>query len=145
MREKIDADLRLLRRVSELIESEIPEARRYHPAEVAAQFARTLEREADFATETRNIERFAKNFAGDPYIVIPRIYPEYTSDVLLVQEHVEGIPATESGRGGGGGPGSKGARGARRRRVPEDDPARRLLPRRPASRATCSTCRATAS
>ena len=94
VREKIDADLRLLRRVSELIESEIPEARRYHPAEVAAQFARTLEREADFATETRNIERFAKNFAGDPYIVIPRIYPEYTSDVLLVQEHVDGIPAT---------------------------------------------------
>ena len=44
VREKIDADLRLLRRVSELIESEIPEARRYHPAEVAAQFARTLER-----------------------------------------------------------------------------------------------------
>ncbi len=95
VREKIDADLRLLRRVSELIESEMPEARRYHPAEVAAQFARTLEREADFATETRNIERFAKNFAGDPHIVIPRIYPEYTSDVLLVQEHVDGIPATD--------------------------------------------------
>jgi len=94
VREKIDADLRLLRRVSELIESEIPEARRYRPAEVAAQFARTLEREADFVTETRNIQRFQKNFAGDPNVVIPRIYPEYTSDVLLVQEHVDGIPAT---------------------------------------------------
>ena len=84
--------------MSELIESEIPEARRYRPAEVAAQFARTLEREADFVTETRNIERFAKNFAGDPNIVIPRIYPEYTSDVLLVQEHVDGIPATDPAR-----------------------------------------------
>jgi ubiquinone biosynthesis protein len=94
VRETIDADLRLLRRVSELIESEIPEARRYRPAEIAEQFARSLEREADFATETRNIERFAKNFAGDPHIVIPRIYPEFTSDVLLVQEHVDGIPAT---------------------------------------------------
>jgi ubiquinone biosynthesis protein len=94
VRETIDADLRLLRRVSELIESEIPEARRYRPAEIAEQFARSLEREADFAIETRNIERFAKNFEGDPYIVIPRIYPEYTSDALLVQEHVEGIPAT---------------------------------------------------
>jgi ubiquinone biosynthesis protein len=94
VREKIDADLRLLRRVSELIESEIPEARRYRPAEVAEQFAKSLEREADFGVETRNIERFAKNFAGDPHIVIPRIYPEYTSDVLLVQEHVDGIPAT---------------------------------------------------
>ncbi|HWM41483.1 MAG TPA: AarF/UbiB family protein [Burkholderiales bacterium] len=95
VRETIDADLRLLRRVSELIESEIPEARRYRPAEIAEQFAKSLEREVDFAVETRNIERFAKNFAGDPYIVIPRIYPEYTSDVLLVQEHVDGIPATD--------------------------------------------------
>jgi len=94
VREKIEADLRLLRRVAELIESEIPEARRYRPSEIAEQFAKSLEREADFVTETRNIERFAQNFAGDPYIVIPRIYPEWTSDVLLVQEHVEGIPAT---------------------------------------------------
>jgi ubiquinone biosynthesis protein len=95
VRETIEADLRLLRRVSELIESEIPEARRYRPAEIAEQFARSLEREADFVTETRNIERFAKNFAGDPNIVIPRIYAEFTSDVLLVQEHVEGVPATD--------------------------------------------------
>jgi ubiquinone biosynthesis protein len=95
LRATIDADLRLLRRVAELIEAEIPEARRYRPTEIAAQFARSLEREADFATETRNVERFTKNFAGDPHIVIPRIYPEWTSDTLLVQEHVEGIPATE--------------------------------------------------
>jgi ubiquinone biosynthesis protein len=95
VRETIDADLRLLRRVSELIESEMPEARRYRPAEIAEQFAKSLEREADFVTETRNIERFAKNFAGDPNVVIPRIYPEFTSDVLLVQEHVDGIPASD--------------------------------------------------
>ncbi len=95
VREKIDTDLRLLRRIAELIESEIPEARRYRPAEIAAQFARSLEREADFAIETRNIQRFAKNFAGDPHVVIPRIFPQWTSDLLLVQEHVEGIPATD--------------------------------------------------
>jgi ubiquinone biosynthesis protein len=95
VREKIETDLRLLRRVSELIESEIPEARRYRPAEIAAQFARSLEREVDFATETRNIQRFAQNFAGHPHIVIPRIFPEWTSDLLLVQEHVEGVPATD--------------------------------------------------
>jgi ubiquinone biosynthesis protein len=94
VREKIEADLRLLRRVSEMIEAEIPEARRYRPAEIAAQFARSLEREADFVTETRNVERFAQNFARDPHIVIPRVYPQWTSDTLLVQEHVEGIPAT---------------------------------------------------
>jgi ubiquinone biosynthesis protein len=92
VRAKIEADLRLLRYVAELIESEIPEARRYRPAEIAEQFARSLEREVDFATETRNIERFAKNFEDDPNIIIPKIFPEWTSDTLLVQEHVDGIP-----------------------------------------------------
>ena len=95
VRDTIEADLRLLRRISELIETEIPEARRYRPAEIAAQFARSLEREVDFATETRNVQRFAQNFAGDPHVVIPRIFPEWTSEVLLVQEHVEGAPATD--------------------------------------------------
>jgi ubiquinone biosynthesis protein len=95
VREKIDADLRLLRRVSELIEAEIPEARRYRPAEITAQFARSLEREVDFATEMRHMERFAQNFAGHPHLVIPKVYPEWTSDTLLVQEHVDGIPGTD--------------------------------------------------
>jgi ubiquinone biosynthesis protein len=96
VREKIDADLRLLRRVSELIESEVPEARRYRPAEIAAQFARSLEREVDFVVETRNIERFTQNFEHDENVIIPKIYPEFTSDVLLVQQHVAGIPATDT-------------------------------------------------
>ena len=96
VREKIDADLRLLRRVSELVESEMPEVRRYRPAEIAAQFARSLEREVDFAVETRNVERFAQNFAGHEHVVIPKIYPQYTNEMLLVQQHVAGIPATDT-------------------------------------------------
>ena len=95
VRAKIEADLRLLTRVAELLESEMPEARRYRPVEIAAQFRRSLEREIDFATETRNVERFAKNFAGDPHVIIPKVYPEYTSDTLLVQERVEGIRASD--------------------------------------------------
>jgi len=95
VRAKVEADLRILRQLAELIESEIPEARRYQPVEIAKQFAHAIEREMDFATETRNIERFAKNFADDPHIVIPKVYPEWTSETLLVQEHVEGVPATD--------------------------------------------------
>ena len=95
VRAKVRADLRLLTRVAELVESEVAEARRYHPVEVAAQFTRSLEREMDFVTETHNVERFAKNFAGDPHVVIPKVYPEYTSDVLLVQELIEGIRASD--------------------------------------------------
>lgn len=95
IRVKIDADLRILGHIAELIEAEMPDARRYRPVEIAAEFSRSLERELDFTTEARHVERFAANFAGDPYIVIPRVYPEWTSETLLVQQHVAGIPGTD--------------------------------------------------
>jgi ubiquinone biosynthesis protein len=95
IRAKVEADLRLLAQIAQLIESEIPEARRYQPAEIAAQFARSLERELDLAVEARHVERLAKNFEGDPYIVIPRVHPEWTSEVMNVQEHVEAVPGTD--------------------------------------------------
>jgi ubiquinone biosynthesis protein len=95
IRVKIDADLRILGHIAELIEAEMPDARRYRPVEIAAEFSRSLERELDFTNEARHVERFAANFAGDPYIVIPKVYPEWTSETLLVQEHVAGIPGTD--------------------------------------------------
>ncbi len=88
---KIDADLRILGYLAQLIENEMPEARRYQPTLVVAQFARSLARELDLAVEAQNIDRFARNFAGDADILIPRVYWEWTSAVMNVQEHVEGI------------------------------------------------------
>lgn len=95
IRQKISADLRILRHIAELLESELPETRRYRPTEIAAQFSRSLTRELDFSVEARSIERFAKNFTDHPHIVIPRIYAERSNETLLVQEHVEGVPATD--------------------------------------------------
>jgi ubiquinone biosynthesis protein len=95
IRAKIDADLRILFHIAELLEAEVPEARRYQPTEIAGQFARSLERELDLAVEARNMERIAKNFEGDPFIVIPKVYREWTSEVMNVQEHIEGIPGTD--------------------------------------------------
>jgi len=95
IRSKVEADLRLLGHLASLVDSEMPEARRYQPVEIAAQFARSLERELDFTVEANNIERFAANFANDPFIVIPKVHPEWTSETLLVQEHISGIPGTD--------------------------------------------------
>jgi len=95
IRAKIEADLRILGHIAELIEAELPDVRRYRPVEIAAEFSRSLERELDFTTEARHVERFAVNFQGDPYIVIPKVYPQWTSETLLVQQHIEGIPGTD--------------------------------------------------
>src|SRR6516164_8988677 len=89
--EKIDADLKLIDRLAHLAEREMPEVRRYRPVEVVGQLRGSLERELDLAVEARNTERFARNFAEDRDIVVPRVYSEWTSSTMIVQEHIEGI------------------------------------------------------
>ena len=95
IRRKIEADLRILEQIAALVESEMPDARRYQPVAIVGHFARSLEREIDLALEAGHIERFAKNFAEDPVIVIPKVYGEWTSEIMNVQEHVTGIPGTD--------------------------------------------------
>ena len=60
IRHKIQADLRILEQIAALVESEMPDARRYQPVAIVGHFARSLERELDLALEARNLERFAQ-------------------------------------------------------------------------------------
>jgi ubiquinone biosynthesis protein len=92
---KLEADLRLLSHVAQLVESELAEARRYQPVRVVDEFRRSLTRELDLAAEARNIERFARHFKDDPYVLIPRVYPQWTSPVMNVQEHIDGTAAED--------------------------------------------------
>jgi ubiquinone biosynthesis protein len=88
---KIDADLRIIEHLAQLVEHEIPEVRRYRPVQIVGQLRGSLERELDLAVEARNTERFARNFADDLDILVPRVYWEWTSSAMNVQEHIEGI------------------------------------------------------
>ncbi|MFH2211938.1 MAG: AarF/UbiB family protein [Pseudomonadota bacterium] len=90
--QKIEADLRILAHIAQLLESELPEARRYQPVQVVAEFSRSLRRELDLAREARNIDRFARNFAADETVLIPKVYWEWTSAVMNVQQRIIGIP-----------------------------------------------------
>lgn len=89
---RVEADLRIMSHLAALMESEIPESRRYQPRRVMQQFAKSLRRELDLAAEARAVERFGELFADDPTVVIPRVYWDYTSAVMNVQDRIEGIP-----------------------------------------------------
>jgi ubiquinone biosynthesis protein len=88
---KIDADLRILAYLARLVEREMVEARSYQPIQVVDQLRRSLGRELDLAIEARNTERFARNFADDPDILVPQVYWTWTSNVMNVQEQIVGI------------------------------------------------------
>lgn len=95
IRPKIEADLRILGHIAALIESEIPEARRYQPVQIVKEFGHSLLRELDLALEARTQERFRTRFAPDSSIVIPRIYWEWTCQQLNVQQYVNGIAGND--------------------------------------------------
>jgi len=91
--EKIEADLRLMRKIAEIAEAQSPEMRRYQPVEIMQEFERSLTRELDFSVEARNADRMRENLHELDFIKVPRIYWQWTSEDLNVQEFIRGIPA----------------------------------------------------
>lgn len=91
--EKIHADLRLLRKLAEIAEAQSPELRRYQPIEIVQEFEASLLRELDFTVEARSADRMRENLRHLDWLVVPRIYWEWTCADLNVQEFIRGIPA----------------------------------------------------
>jgi ubiquinone biosynthesis protein len=91
VRKVVEADLRLLKRLAEIAEAQIEEARRFRPTEIAAEFARSMRRELDLAAECRNAERVADSFKDDETIIVPKVYWQWTSERLNVQQYIAGI------------------------------------------------------
>lgn len=91
----IERDLALLWFLARLAERYLPDSELYQPATLVAEFSRAIRRELDLAREGRTIERFARNFANDPTVRLPRIHwPETRPDVLTM-EYMEGRKVLE--------------------------------------------------
>ncbi|MGY6629773.1 MAG: ABC1 kinase family protein [Wenzhouxiangella sp.] len=91
IRPVVEADLRLLNRLAEIVESEAPELKDYKPRALVKQFGQSLRRELDFAAECRNAERIAGDLEPDSGIVVPGIHWEWTGERLNVQDYIDGI------------------------------------------------------
>ena len=91
----VEADLRLLARLAEMLQTRFPELARFRPREVVRQFAATLRRELDLATECRNAERVAASFRDRPEIVVPKVYWDWTSERVNVQQYIDGTPSRD--------------------------------------------------
>lgn len=89
--EKVEADLRILAYLAHALETEFPDARRFQPQEIVRQFSRSLHREMDLAAEARNMERFGRDFAGDPHVVVPGVHWACTRAQVNVQDYVDGV------------------------------------------------------
>ncbi len=95
LRPRVEADLRLLGHVAGLVEENWPELARFRPVEILRHLGAAMAEELDLSAEGRNAELVAANLADLPEIVIPRIHGQWTSERLLVQEFLHGIPPND--------------------------------------------------
>jgi len=89
---RMRADLRLLAQLAAIAEGSSAEMRRYAPTDLVRSLADAVLQELDFANEGRNAERLRADFRDDPRVVVPEIHWQWTSETLLVMDHVDGVP-----------------------------------------------------
>ncbi|HEJ9093977.1 ABC1 kinase family protein [Serratia odorifera] len=87
----IQADLRLLAYLAEVVEQQSPALARYRPRQMIRALATALSHELDLTHEGNNCDRVAQQFAAHPEVVVPRIYWQWSSKRLLVQEFLPGV------------------------------------------------------
>jgi len=60
------------------------------------EFAENLLEELDYTLEATNIQAFQSNFFGDTTVKIPDVYPELSSEKVLVMEWINGVRCTDT-------------------------------------------------
>ena len=95
LRPKIESDLNILMIIASNVEEAFDEAAAMDLLGVIRGFAKSLAQELDFTIEARNMARFARNFAGDPQVSIPRVYQALSTAEVLCMEFVEGRKFSE--------------------------------------------------
>jgi len=91
----IAIDMAILKNLAGLMERHIEESRHYEPLAIVEEMRRTLMRELSFTDEALNVDQFGRNFRDVPDVLIPKLYPEHSTDRLLVLEYIEGVKVSD--------------------------------------------------
>jgi predicted unusual protein kinase regulating ubiquinone biosynthesis (AarF/ABC1/UbiB family) len=95
IKDLIETDLRVLRRLLPVAIVFAPEQYHFSLRNMADDFERIIQEELDFEREARMMEEIRTNFADDSTVKIPRVYTELSSERVLTMERVDGIKITD--------------------------------------------------
>ncbi len=93
--EQVGDDLEIMRNLAMHASRHWEVAARTDVVGLVDDFADTTRAELDYLREGRNAERFAKEFAGDPDVHIPKVYWETSTSRVLTLERLWGIKVSD--------------------------------------------------
>ena len=91
----VETDIDVLMGLAYLIEQHVPAAALYDPVGLVKEFRRSITREMNFSREGHTMDRFAQNFADSETVYIPKVYWDYSSELVLTLEYVPGIKISQ--------------------------------------------------
>lgn len=87
----IQAEREVLEMLAGILKATLFEHETIDPKQMVREFVEAVSKETDLAHERRNLLKFARSFAADPAIHIPRVYEEYCTPAILTMEYIDGI------------------------------------------------------
>ncbi|MBL1218749.1 MAG: AarF/ABC1/UbiB kinase family protein [Planctomycetes bacterium] len=89
IRERLTADIELMRLLSYLVQSYL-ETMGFDPEAVIDEFSRQLLRETDFRIEARSMARMGDDFRDVDGVAFPHVYKDLSTESVLVMEEITG-------------------------------------------------------
>lgn len=100
VRTRVETDMSILGFLARQAEAQLPEVKAANLSGILKELNKTIARSTDFRHEADNIEMFARNFADDPDIVIPKTFPGYCKQTVITMDFLDGARLVDA-RGAG--------------------------------------------
>ena len=94
---QIAADIRLLKRIADLIDRLSDDLKRLRLPEVVEDYEVTITTELDLRREAANASLLKKNTAARKLVFVPTVFWDYSTPRLMVSERISGIPIGDIG------------------------------------------------
>ena len=93
--EDMEQDFEIIQNLAARASRHSKTSARYDVVGLADEFVHTLRAQLDYLQEARNAERFSANFAADPSVQIPRVFPDLTTSRVITLERIRGMKITD--------------------------------------------------
>ncbi len=96
IKEKVEQDIAIIHDAVRRTNRYLKKQGVLNAKEIVSLFERTMAKELDFQTESRNMERFQRMFKNDKRLHIPYCYKEYNTEKVMISEYIDAVKITNA-------------------------------------------------
>ncbi|MCO4769542.1 MAG: hypothetical protein KDA24_05880 [Deltaproteobacteria bacterium] len=100
VRQRIETDMSILGFLARQAEAQAPEVKAANLSGILKELNKTIARSTDFRYEADNIHLFARNFEGNPDVVIPKVFEPFSKATVITMDFLDGVRLSDAREAG---------------------------------------------